>query len=789
MISHLFYADDAVFIGEWSQDNLIGIMHILRCFSLLSGLSINIKKSHLLSIGVPELLVLNLSAESPRLFGLSHYKKISINYLGIKVGGNMSMVNSWGDTVDKLKKRLSKWKLKSLSIGGRLTLLKSVLGSTPIYYMSLFKVPKAVLNQLEGMRCNFFNGIQDGERKIAWVKWSKVLASKKHGGLGVSSFYALNRALLTKWIWRFISKDNSLWGRVISTIHGPYTKKLTASHPSLWNSIIKEIQIILEPVILSNMEDRWVWDMNGDGVFRVKDVRNLLDDTLLPKDEFPTRWVKCVPIKINVFSWKIFLDRLPTRLNLYRRGVVITSVECPNCGEANEDTTHIFFNCGLALDVMHLVFRWWNLDRSSFSSYSDWLVWFKALRMGSKKKDVLEGVFYIAWWCIWSYRNHLLFADKKPRKDYIFDDVVLPQKRLARGSRLNYTEAVALIATQILEFVHDGDKSVAELMDIGRQLLGRRQVLPTVPHLLDSVQVEGTFPDGTNLITVHDPISSENGNLELALHGSFLPIPSLEKFPIIEGDKIPGELILRNGYVLLNSGREAVILKVTKDGDRPIQVNPCLIFDRRKAYGMRLNIPAGTATRFEPGDAKSVILVRIGGNEIADNFVNDANVKTMMESVNARGFGNSTDTSTTRISLAYRITREAYVNIYGPTVADKIRLGYSASDCLDTVITNSLIIDYTGIFKADIGIKGGCISAIEKAGKIVYLSRALYLCRLHNNKTIKVGEIFTFPRGLIHFQLNNEKVPAAVIAGFNFPGTQRIAKALFASSPIDEYVV
>ncbi|GKC09982.1 urease isoform X1 [Tanacetum coccineum] len=173
-----------------------------------------------------------------------------------------------------------------------------------------------------------------------------------------------------------------------------------------------------------------------------------------------------------------------------------------------------------------------------------------------------------------------------------------------------------------------------------------RQVLPTVPHLLDSVQVEGTFPDGTKLITVHDPVSSEKGNLDLALHGSFLPngnfvafaLPSLEKFPIIEADKIPGELILRKGHILLNSGREA------------------------------------------PGDAKSVTLVRIGGNQvirggnaIADNFVNDANVKTVMESVHARGFVNSTDTSTSHgiivdgSPMAYRITREAYANIYGDT--------------------------------------------------------------------------------------------------------------------------
>ncbi|GJX20072.1 RNA-directed DNA polymerase, eukaryota [Tanacetum coccineum] len=191
---------------------------------------------------------------------------------------------------------------------------------------------------------------------------------------------------------------------------------------STWNSIV-----------LSDCNDSY-WQRPVRGGREAQQLSCLLEIlgtwsyqtwSVLPKDEFPTRWVKCVPIKINVFAWKIFLDRLPTRLNLYRRGVVITSVECPNCGEANEDTTHIFFNCGLALDVMHLVCRWWNLDRSSFSSYSDWLVWFKALRMGSKKKDVLEGVFYVAWWCIWSYRNHLLFADKKPRKDYIFDDVVL----------------------------------------------------------------------------------------------------------------------------------------------------------------------------------------------------------------------------------------------------------------------------------------------------------------------------------------------------------------------------
>src|SRR3984957_20192914 len=100
----------------------------------------------------------------------------------------------------------------------------------------------------------------------------------------------------------------------------------------------------------------------------------------------------------------------------------------------------------------------------------------------------------------------------------------LAQRRLARGLRLNYPESVALIAAQVLEFIRDG-RRVAELMDMGRKILGRRQVMAGVPEMVAEVQVEGTFPDGTKLVTVHHPIAAENGDMELALYGSFLPVP------------------------------------------------------------------------------------------------------------------------------------------------------------------------------------------------------------------------------------------------------------------------
>ncbi|KAG2281095.1 hypothetical protein Bca52824_052315 [Brassica carinata] len=351
----------------------------------------------------------------------------------------------------------------------------------------------------------------------------------------------------------------------------------------------------------------------------------------------------------------------------------------------------------------------------------------------------------------------------------------LAQKRLARGIRLNYTEAVALIATQILEFVRDGDKSVAELMELGRQLLGRRQVLPAVVHLLYTVQVEGTFHDGTKLITVHEPISREDGNLELALHGSFLPVPSLDKFPEAHDEVIPGNITYGDGSIIINHGRKAIVLKVVNTGDRPVQVgshyhfievNPLLVFDRRRALGMRLNIPAGTAVRFEPGERKSVVLVNIGGNKvirggngIVDGPVDDANWTVLMETMERRGFRHleegdaSEGISGEDPTFTTTLSREKYANMYGPTTGDKLRLGDTnlyariekdytvyGDECvfgggkvlregmgqgiehsdallsLDTVITNSVIIDYSGIYKADIGIKNGYIIGIGKAG-------------------------------------------------------------------------
>ena len=163
-----------MFVGKWDTSNINTIVNVLKCFFLASGLKINLHKSKLMGIGIPHNEVV-LAADSIGCLTFS----APFKFLGVKVGGIMSRRGSWDDVIDKLSSRLSKWKLKTLSIGGRFTLLKSVLSSLPLYHLSIFKCPMGVLNLMESIRRNFFNGVTNSEKKLALIAWKKVMASKK----------------------------------------------------------------------------------------------------------------------------------------------------------------------------------------------------------------------------------------------------------------------------------------------------------------------------------------------------------------------------------------------------------------------------------------------------------------------------------------------------------------------------------------------------------------------------------------------------------------------------------
>ena len=218
----------------------------------------------------------------------------------------------------------------------------------------------------------------------------------------------------------------------------------------------------------------------------------------------------------------------------------------------------------------------------------------------------------------------------------IYTAAELARKRQAKGLKLNHPEATAIIADEILEGAREG-RSVADLISYGSTLLTTDDVMPGVDDMMHMLQVEATFPDGTKLVTVHEPIRSGKQKAKG------------------ENDVTPGEIIPGDGDVKVNEGKKSVKVKVLNTGDRPVQigshfhffeVNPALDFKRKAAFGKHLDIPAGTAVRFEPGESKEVQLVDFGGagevhglNSLTDgSTTSDVKKEQALHQAKVRGF-------------------------------------------------------------------------------------------------------------------------------------------------------
>nr|GEU94632.1 RNA-directed DNA polymerase, eukaryota [Tanacetum cinerariifolium] len=295
-LSHLFYADDAVFVGKWCDNNITTLVNVLDCFHKVSGLRINMCKSKIMGVNVE------------------------------------------GESIARAAGKLG-----------------CMVLNAPFAYLA------------------------------TWVNWKKALLPKNRGGLGVSSLYAMNRGLMCKWIWRFYNHGESLWARVINAIHG-MDGKIGGRELEQYQRVVDS----MSKITLNSKLDRWVWDLEDSGMFSVASVRMKIDEKMLPSTEHKTRWNNYVPIKVNIHTWRIMTNSLPTRFNISRRGMCIDSILCASCDTGVETTVHIFFSCDTARDMANLIFRWWNVPGADLVSYEDWMEWVWDVRLPKKNKKMLE---------------------------------------------------------------------------------------------------------------------------------------------------------------------------------------------------------------------------------------------------------------------------------------------------------------------------------------------------------------------------------------------------------------
>ncbi|KAE8660741.1 hypothetical protein F3Y22_tig00116951pilonHSYRG00750 [Hibiscus syriacus] len=307
-LSHLQFADDLIIFCQASINQIKNVKRVLRIFSIMTGLHLNLAKSKLFGINLEEGVLSDWAEQVGCSVGF-----LPTEYLGLPLGARKNTEALWDPVFKNFSSKLAGWKASCLSLAGRTVLLKSVLTSLPIFFLSLFKMPCNIGKKLNSLMANFLWGEKGDKRRIHWVNWNTVCRPLNCGGLGVLDLNLTNRALLGKWVWKFANDKNSLWKSVLCSkqkmswntmsigkiefeaASGGEIVEFGSYGPSGWEWNVQTrrnlsdweldqwlaLMIKIKDVKLSELvEDSLSWSASGDGLFSVKSCRENIGSEL-----------------------------------------------------------------------------------------------------------------------------------------------------------------------------------------------------------------------------------------------------------------------------------------------------------------------------------------------------------------------------------------------------------------------------------------------------------------------------------------------------------------------------
>ncbi|GKE32371.1 RNA-directed DNA polymerase, eukaryota, reverse transcriptase zinc-binding domain protein [Tanacetum coccineum] len=178
----------------------------------------------------------------------------------------------------------------------------------------------------------------------------------------------------------------------------------------------------LSELNLSDIPDTWNYTLDPSLLFSVASFRRHVESSCLLSSLDPIRWNKHLPIKVNIHAWRLCLYRLPTRVNLDKKGIDLDSVRCPVCDDDMETTKHMFIECSVAVELWNLVSTWWDVGdypRDIQGLYS----WVDLVNLNSFSKGCFDVVIQTTFWVLWRFRNRVCFDAKPPRKDTLGDEI------------------------------------------------------------------------------------------------------------------------------------------------------------------------------------------------------------------------------------------------------------------------------------------------------------------------------------------------------------------------------
>ena len=421
-ISHLFFADDIILFAEASIEQATVIQNCLNKFCQSSGMVVNAAKTR---IFFSKNIHHNRSSEISSILGFSVTNDLG-KYLGVSLQHQRVNKDTFVDIVDKVKSRMTNWRVNSLSTAGRCTLVSSISSAIPTYAMQTAFLPATTCEALDKCNRNFLWGSSTEKKKIHLVAWDEVCKPKKKGGLGLRHAQLNNKAFLMKLGWQLISRRDALWVQVVRNKYQCGTDLIPcmdSRKPSsnTWQGIKNVWDKMREGMVVNNNEQvRWKLSKSGD--FTVKSAYNLLNEVETHEDPLWNRiWKLKVPERCRMFTWITARQRLLTNASRRIRGICNEDL-CPVCHVEVEDQLHVLRDCSITRAMWQILVPC--SDHTRFFR-SDFMQWFRENLM---KKDIMNeeawgATFVIACWWIWRRRNLFVFEQKKVSNDILIGSI------------------------------------------------------------------------------------------------------------------------------------------------------------------------------------------------------------------------------------------------------------------------------------------------------------------------------------------------------------------------------
>ncbi|XP_058185686.1 uncharacterized protein LOC131302911 [Rhododendron vialii] len=358
---------------------------------------------------------------------------LPIKYLGLPLGANPKRLKTWDPVVEKIERRLSVWRGRYNSSGGKLTLINSSLVNQPIYFMSIFKMLASVAKMLEKIQRKFFWGDLIDKRKLHLIKWEVICKKKENGYLEVKNLMVQNLSLLAKWWWRFNKDSNSLWVKAVdSALWGDIGVDRWNLHFGRglrdWETLqVQELKQKLQLVFLdSSSRDSLNWRWSSDIRFLVKSVYNQWESNGHSRSPvIDALWKNLSPPKVEIFAWMAIQSKVATRSILLGRNLILEgeSTRCPFCSLHLETPQHLFLHCHFSWDVWSQILDWWHVQWVCPASLEAHFRWWVDNRFRKLEKKLWEATFFATLWSLWLVRNEYVFNNATSRVEVIGEHV------------------------------------------------------------------------------------------------------------------------------------------------------------------------------------------------------------------------------------------------------------------------------------------------------------------------------------------------------------------------------